>query len=102
MNKKYTWTLLASITMIMVITFAYAPHDAGELIRSGPYRGMVYIPGGTFTYKSSGTDVEDIIESREVTIDAFYMDETEITNKQYRILWRLPIKGFRNFWIQKA
>ncbi|MBL8206270.1 MAG: SUMF1/EgtB/PvdO family nonheme iron enzyme [Blastocatellia bacterium] len=44
--------------------------------------GMVYIPGGTFRM---GVDEGDSYESpaHEVTIPAFFMDRTEVTNAQY-------------------
>ncbi|WP_134092130.1 SUMF1/EgtB/PvdO family nonheme iron enzyme [Olivibacter sp. XZL3] len=43
--------------------------------------GMVYIPSGTIFYKSS-QDSSDV--GRNVSLSAFFIDETEVTNKQYR------------------
>jgi gliding motility-associated lipoprotein GldJ len=51
---------------------------------TGP--GLVLVHGGTFTMGSSENDVtidHNNIE-RKVTVPSFYMDETEVTNNQYR------------------
>jgi gliding motility-associated lipoprotein GldK len=50
-----------------------------------PY-GMVYIPSGSFTMGPSDQDVPYAItaQGKTVTIPAFYMDNTEITNNEYR------------------
>jgi sulfatase modifying factor 1 len=50
-----------------------------------PY-GMVYIPAGTFIMGQTDQDVTfaQISQNKQVTVPAFYMDETEITNNEYR------------------
>jgi len=50
-----------------------------------PY-GMVYIPGGTFLMGASDEDITggQINQSKQVTVSPFYMDQTEISNNQYR------------------
>ena len=50
-----------------------------------PY-GMVYIPQGTFNMGPSDQDVPfaNVSQSKTVSVGAFYMDETEITNNEYR------------------
>lgn len=50
-----------------------------------PY-GMVYIPAGTFVMGQTDQDVTfaQISQNKQVTVQAFYMDETEITNSEYR------------------
>lgn len=50
-----------------------------------PY-GMVYIPSGTFHIGPSDQDVNSSYwqRSKSVSIQGFYMDETEITNNEYR------------------
>lgn len=50
-----------------------------------PY-GMVYIPMGSFTMGIGGEDVPtaNMQDPKTVTVTAFYMDETEITNNEYR------------------
>ena len=52
--------------------------------KSGP--GLVFVQGGTFTM---GATEEDVMRDwnnipRRVTVASFYMDETEITNNEYR------------------
>jgi len=48
--------------------------------------GMVYIHAGSFTMGQSDEDVPFLHQSRSrvVSIPAFYMDNTEITNNEYR------------------
>lgn len=50
-----------------------------------PY-GMVFIPQGSFNLGPSDQDVAwaQNTLSKTVTLDAFWMDETEITNNEYR------------------
>lgn len=50
-----------------------------------PY-GMVYIPSGTLHIGASDEDIFNsyIQRSRTVSIPGFYMDDTEITNNEYR------------------
>jgi len=50
-----------------------------------PY-GMVFIPQGSFNMGPSDQDISWAMNSasKTVTVDAFWMDETEITNSEYR------------------
>src|SRR3954462_8012250 len=50
-----------------------------------PY-GMVYIPSGSFLMGQTDQDITfaQISQTRQVTIPAFFMDQTEVTNSQYR------------------
>jgi sulfatase modifying factor 1 len=43
--------------------------------------GMVYVPSGTILFKSS---LDSADKGMNVSLSAFFMDETEVTNKQYR------------------
>ena len=47
--------------------------------------GMVYIPAGTFVMGQVDQDVtiSQFPQNKQVTISAFYMDETEISNSEY-------------------
>ncbi|MCX6167621.1 MAG: SUMF1/EgtB/PvdO family nonheme iron enzyme [Sphingobacteriales bacterium] len=67
---------------------------SGELVGAGaknfksnevPY-GMVYIPGGSFIMGQTDQDVlfGQAAQNKEVTVSPFFMDETEITNSEYR------------------
>lgn len=50
-----------------------------------PY-GMVYIPTGSFVMGPTDQDItsSQISQNKQITIQAFYMDQTEITNSEYR------------------
>ena len=50
-----------------------------------PY-GMVFIPMGSFTMGVGGEDINAsmLYEPKTVSVSAFFMDETEITNNEYR------------------
>lgn len=50
-----------------------------------PY-GMVYVPSGSFLMGQTDQDVTfaQIAQTKQVTIPAFFMDQAEITNSQYR------------------
>ncbi|MDE7090365.1 MAG: hypothetical protein K2O53_01405, partial [Bacteroidales bacterium] len=45
--------------------------------------GMVYIPGGSYMRGTGSNDPSyQLLNTRRVSISAFYMDETEITNNE--------------------
>jgi formylglycine-generating enzyme required for sulfatase activity len=44
---------------------------------------MIYIPGGTFRLGNDDSEENDEKPAREVRIDAFFIDETEVTNAAY-------------------
>ena len=50
-----------------------------------PY-GMVFIPQGSYNIGPSDQDVPfaNVSQAKTVSVGAFYMDETEITNNEYR------------------
>jgi len=50
-----------------------------------PY-GMVYIPSGSFMMGQTDQDVTfaSIAQTKQVTVPAFFMDETEVSNSKYR------------------
>ncbi|MDA9003820.1 formylglycine-generating enzyme family protein, partial [Flavobacteriales bacterium] len=56
-----------------------------EFYPSDPY-GMVFIPRGTFTMGANHGDVPyaHTTPKKLVTMHAFHMDQTEITNNEYR------------------
>ena len=50
-----------------------------------PPEGMVYIPAGEFEMGSNDAEADnDEQPVRKVYVDAFYMDETEVTNLQFK------------------
>ena len=48
--------------------------------------GMVYVPSGTLTIGQSDQDVFSTYAQRQknISISGFFMDDTEITNNEYR------------------
>lgn len=67
--------------------------DKGELVGvpgkkwnpEKPY-GMTLIPGGAYLMGKSDDDLANVMDAptKTVTVRSFYMDETEITNSEYR------------------
>lgn len=102
MKKIFLFTL-ASLLLI-----SCGNNDYGELVGvqnrpnwypSEPY-GMVYIPQGSFNMGNSDQDVPYslISPTKSVSVPSFWMDQTEITNNEYRqfVRWvRDSITRFR-------
>jgi formylglycine-generating enzyme required for sulfatase activity len=85
---------LFSTGFAALVLSACSGGDHGELVGvqnrpefypSDPY-GMVYIPQGQFAMGNSDVDVPATFtaSTKSVSVPAFYMDETEITNNEYR------------------
>ncbi|NQW40640.1 MAG: SUMF1/EgtB/PvdO family nonheme iron enzyme, partial [Cryomorphaceae bacterium] len=85
---------LFSTGFAALVLSACSGGDHGELVGvqnrpefypSDPY-GMVYIPQGQFAMGNSDVDVPATLtaSTKSVSVPAFYMDETEITNNEYR------------------
>lgn len=55
-----------------------------------PY-GMVFIPQGSFTMGAADEDITNshLVQPKAISVSAFFMDETEITNDEYRqfVFW---------------
>ena len=86
--KKITFLII-----ILTIIFSCGSKDKGELVgikgkRWHPEKpfGMSLIPGGAFTMGKSDDDIVDLKDAptKTVSVRSFYMDETEITNSEYR------------------
>ncbi|MBT4345679.1 MAG: SUMF1/EgtB/PvdO family nonheme iron enzyme [Flavobacteriales bacterium] len=82
------------VTLIIATLYGCGGSGNGELIGSqnrqiwnptDPY-GMVFIPQGSYNMGPSDQDVPfaNVSQSKTVSVGAFYMDETEITNNEYR------------------
>lgn len=83
------------ISAVVLVTLAgCSSSDRGELtgvpgrktwFHPQPY-GTIYVPSGSIHIGSNEQDVPmaQIAPNRQITITAFYMDETEITNNEYR------------------
>ena len=83
-----------SLFIVAVITLTSCSNSgSGELVGVGgtswkepnPY-GMVYIKPGSFTMGANDQDANWAASSGQkiVSVDAFWMDETEITNREYK------------------
>jgi len=81
-------------SFILLILSSCGGGNRGQLVGAGgrerwyqadPY-GMVFIPSGSYNMGPSDQDVPYslVSQSRTVSIHAFYMDNTEITNNEYR------------------
>lgn len=87
--KKYV--LLGSLPLLL---YSCMGGDNGQLTgvqgrpkwyQADPY-GMVYIPMGSYNMGDSDQDVPAAMHqpSKTVSVQAFYMDQTEISNNEYR------------------
>lgn len=86
---------VALFALILVIIYSCgSSNERGELVgvkskrkwfAEKPY-GMVYIKGGSFTMGKQDEDPLGAMNAptRTVTVQPFYMDETEITNSEYK------------------
>ena len=54
--------------------------------KEAPPYGMVFIPGGSYLFGSSEEDIFSTLTGtpKAISVDAFWMDETELTNAEYR------------------
>jgi sulfatase modifying factor 1 len=86
--------LLYLVVMAIAILTGCSRGDNGELYgvpnrpiwsHPQPY-GMVYVPTGTFHFGQSDQEVgsHQIHRNKQVSVVAFYMDDTEISNNEYR------------------
>ncbi|AYN02786.1 MULTISPECIES: gliding motility lipoprotein GldK [unclassified Flavobacterium] len=84
---------IAFAAFLTLIVSCGRSSDKGELVgvKGGkwypekPY-GMTLIPGGSFIMGKSDDDLAQVEDAptKTVTVRSFYMDETEITNSEYR------------------
>ncbi len=85
--------LSALILIVLGLSSCGKGNGRGELVgvktkvvkQELPY-GMVYIPAGTFVMGQVDQDItiSQFPQNKQVTISAFYMDETEISNSEYK------------------
>jgi gliding motility-associated lipoprotein GldK len=93
MMKPFLYVLL------IFLVLSCGSSDQGELVGAGSQGkwhskkplGMVLIPGGSYTMGNQDEDVAAALNSptRTVTVRPVYMDETEITNSEYKefVFW---------------
>lgn len=90
---------LTLIVLIAFLIFSCKSNSKGQLVgvdakkkwySEKPF-GTVLIPGGSFTMGKQDEDISASLSTpaRTVTVTPFYMDETEITNSEYRqfVFW---------------
>jgi formylglycine-generating enzyme required for sulfatase activity len=91
---------IAMYLIIMLIAFAIsAPADAVETKIVGPGIKLAKIPGGTFQMGSKDSEDEQPIHT--VTVNSFWMGETEVTTAQYVAFLQesQPATSDRKRWI---
>lgn len=85
--------LIAFTSVLTLLISCGRSSDKGELLgvqgkKWNPEKpfGMVLVPGGAFIMGKSDDDLANIQDAptKTVTVRPFYMDETEITNSEYR------------------
>lgn len=93
-NYRLIYIIFLSVGFLILQQSCKGPRNSGELVgvqlnklkaNKTPY-GMVLIPGGTFIMGQSDEDITyaQTAQNRQVTVAPFYMDDTEISNSEYR------------------
>ncbi|WP_310555026.1 gliding motility lipoprotein GldK [Flavobacterium sp.] len=86
------------LAVLVLVLYSCGSGDQGELVGVkgkawNPEKplGMTLIPGGAYIMGKSDDDLANVQDAptKTVTVRSFYMDETEITNSEYRqyIYW---------------
>ena len=89
----------AIFALLITVFYSCGSNDRGELVgvkvkkkwfSEKPF-GMALIPGGSFTMGKQDQDVIGTMNSptKTVTVRPYYMDETEVTNNEYKefVFW---------------
>ncbi|MFT5760990.1 MAG: sulfatase modifying factor 1 [Polaribacter sp.] len=95
MRKDYkNMKRVALFALIVTMLYSCGSNDRGELTGVNSNRkwfaekpmGMTLIPGGSFTMGKQDEDVMGTLSAptKTVTVRPFYMDETEVTNSEYK------------------
>lgn len=84
---------IVSLVAVLALIYSCGSNDRGQLVGAEGKRwnpeepfGMVLVPGGSFIMGKSDDDIAGQLNAppKTVTVNSFYMDETEITNSEYR------------------
>jgi len=92
--NKISMKKISLYILVALLVYSCGSNDQGELVgrrsqsrwHSQQPLGMVLIPGGSFTMGKEDEDIAGSLTSpaRTVTVRPYYMDETEITNSEYK------------------
>ena len=91
--KSLRWVSLISIIIISLFgcKSSYREHELTGVPNRPRWfepepTGMAFIPAGSFNMGQNGQDVPMVFntQTKTVSVDAFWMDITEITNNEYR------------------
>ncbi|MEW5975213.1 MAG: formylglycine-generating enzyme family protein [Acidobacteriota bacterium] len=84
LELKSTWLIAAGGIVLVIVGGVFLLWIARNSLqpRSGSTEGMVWIPAGTFWMGSEGGQ-EDERPVHQVTVNGFWMDQTEVTNQQF-------------------
>jgi len=92
--KKIIMKKISLYILVAFLAYSCGSNDQGELVgvrskstwHTKKPLGMVLIPGGSFTMGKEDEDVAASLNTptRTVTVRPYYMDETEITNAEYK------------------
>jgi sulfatase modifying factor 1 len=97
------------LVLICGATFSGCRNGGGGELTGVPQRnfrsevpfGMVYIPAGSFLMGQTDQDItfSQIAQTKQVTVPAFFMDQTAITNSQYKqfVFWVRDSIAITNF-----
>ena len=94
LNMKKLQKLLLLLTFFAAVVASCGRKESGQLVGVldrpnwkgiNPY-GMVYVPSGTLHIGTGDEDLSKALVSRpkSISIQGFFMDETEVTNNEYR------------------
>ncbi|WP_417885014.1 gliding motility lipoprotein GldK [Zunongwangia sp.] len=84
---------IISLLSVLALLYSCGSNDKGQLVGAEGKKwipeepfGMVLVPGGSFIMGKSDDDIAGTLDAspKTVTVNSFYMDETEITNAEYR------------------
>ena len=82
--------LIGLVGLILASCSTRTGHLTGVLVRPMYYPeiplGMVYVPSGAYNMGENDQDVPFLHQTvaKTVSVQAFYMDQTEISNNEYR------------------
>ena len=95
MMKKFLVISLVALMLVGCGSSSNSSSNQGELVgvrkKSKPFYqpdpyGMVFVPMGSYTMGVGGQDItgSNYAQPKTISVSAFFMDETEITNNEYR------------------